>query len=278
MQSKPLPKTLAESRLGRYLTQKHTAGVWRWNYRLKAAFRGMVDHPILIVGCGHSGTSILRRLLARRPSVFSFDRETGVFNHRVARHTRDRLRQLDLATSRAGRSRWLEKTPSHIRHIGRIFEHRPRAQIIWIVRDGRDVALSLKQRGFTLEHSIARWLADNHAGAEWQHDPRVIALRYETLVAQPENTIVDLLRRLDLDDGSYPSIAPPAIEPPIEKASGPSGTAAPERRDHGEFRRWQVAQPLFDGRGRWRSGLNRDETQFIYQRAGEALIRYGYTD
>ncbi len=46
--------------------------------------------------------------------------------------------------------------------------------------------------------------------------------------------------------------------------------------NHEAYRNWQINQPLFDGRGKWKN-LTQEEKQLIKDRVGEMLIEYGYT-
>lgn len=49
---------------------------------------------------------------------------------------------------RQNASRWAESTPSHLLHIPEIWRDFPDARVIHVVRDGRDVALSLQKQGW----------------------------------------------------------------------------------------------------------------------------------
>jgi hypothetical protein len=40
----------------------------------------------------------------------------------------------------------VEKTPIHVRYLEKLFLLRPKAQVVLVVRDGRDVIASLKAR------------------------------------------------------------------------------------------------------------------------------------
>ena len=96
-----------------------------------------------------------------------------------------------------GMNRWSECTPEHILHIPEIKREIPDAKVIHIVRDGRDVALSLDRQGWirTLpwdkQHSLLA------AGLYWEYvvrtgrhlgekiRPDYLEVSFERLVADP---------------------------------------------------------------------------------------------
>lgn len=89
-----------------------------------------------------------------------------------------------------------EKSPEHILHVPEIFEAYPKAQVVCIVRDGRDVVRSLEAVAWAKPHSPRRFelfcmdwadcarLADEYRrryGAD-----RYLFVRYEDVVLRPE--------------------------------------------------------------------------------------------
>lgn len=62
-----------------------------------------------------------------------------------------------------GKRRWGDKTPYYVLHIPKLLEWWPDAQIIHIIRDGRDVALSM----FTRRHDFGAYNA-YHAAKLWE--------------------------------------------------------------------------------------------------------------
>jgi hypothetical protein len=51
--------------------------------------------------------------------------------------------------SKQGANRWIDSTPTNIPHMFRISRDFPEARFIHIIRDGRDVALSLEKRAWS---------------------------------------------------------------------------------------------------------------------------------
>jgi Sulfotransferase family len=95
--------------------------------------------------------------------------------------------------TKAGKARWVEKTPDHLYCLQAIRDTFPHAPILRIVRDPRDVALSLAQVPWgpkTYLSGILQW--------KWMHDSSAAFLRsgdcthtvrYEDLLLQPENEL-----------------------------------------------------------------------------------------
>ena len=63
-----------------------------------------------------------------------------------------------------GVERWIDSTPTNIPHLLRIKRDFPNARIIHIIRDGRDVALSLHKRGWSRP-------------LPWDRDKRIVGRR-----------------------------------------------------------------------------------------------------
>ena len=88
-----------------------------------------------------------------------------------------------------------DKTPSFIRKLNLLLDIYPDAKLIHIVRDGRDVYLSLKKIGEPSASSIAvvsyEWNVKLSIirGVILTHPERTMELRYEDLLCYPEKTL-----------------------------------------------------------------------------------------
>lgn len=103
-----------------------------------------------------------------------------------------------------GRTRYGDKTPNYVLRIGPIAATLSEARFIHLIRDGRDVSLSFLEVGFGTDRmydGILRWKqrveAGRRAGAAL--GDRYIELRYEDLVASPEEATRRVCRLADLD-------------------------------------------------------------------------------
>ncbi len=99
---------------------------------------------------------------------------------------------------------WGDKTPAYSRHIGELDRLFPMSRFIDIVRDPRDVAVSVLYHGVRagsltdvrgdtakrhelIRHAMARWVEHNHSirRARERLQGRLLQVRYEDLVADP---------------------------------------------------------------------------------------------
>jgi hypothetical protein len=179
------------------------------------------------------------------------------------------LESLTLLHARsAGKARWMEKTPRHLLMTDALWRHWPEALVVRIVRDPRDVALSLARMPFakdSLVGNLVRIDQDERAARpRLESDPRAMTLRYEDLVTQPERE----LRRVCAFIGE-------AYEPALLDARDTAGSVAAAH----EWWKAGVSGPLnTDSVGRWREEMPADVSRFAALHLAEHLRRYGYED
>ena len=163
----------------------------------------------------------------------------------------------DHLAKRAGKPRWMEKTPTHVFHIDKILEAVPTARFIEITRDPRDVLASKKTR--TADVSTSKRYSDDErarkrlekafdplwdalswksavaAGrrARTKYPDRVFHVLYEDLVTAPEQTVRELCAFLGLD------FEPTMIDVPGGNAADFSGRK--EGIYASSLKRWQKA-------------------------------------
>lgn len=99
---------------------------------------------------------------------------------------------------RFGAEAWGEKTPDHLAHVPAIFEDFPSARVLAIVRDPRDVCLSLQNMPWSrdsLPESAWKWRRYARATEEYQttYSERFREIRYEALLETPETVIRGIL-------------------------------------------------------------------------------------
>ena len=156
----------------------------------------LVDYPIFIVGCGHSVTSLMLAILDHNPSIYGINYESNIFLK-----VRPLAPPLGIIKNfqkwgrsclEANKKRWGEKTPRHILHLPEIFFCYPNCRVLIMLRDGRDVAFSIKDRTGSFEQGISGWVNDNLAGFPYWDDSRVKVIKYKNLVKKPQTTLQEV--------------------------------------------------------------------------------------
>lgn len=237
-----------------------------------------VDNPIFIVGCGHSGTSIMLALLGNHPRLYPIPKESGLFMRSDA-EVRQMMQAWDCTCAELGKTRWIEKTPPHIFQIARLLAFRPQSQFILMLRDGRDVVCSLRHRKAyaAFADRVDRWVYDNLAGLPYWDHPQVKVVKYESLIAQPEQTLQDIFNFLGEEYTAqvleYHNTQRLWYSSEIHKPE-----TIETHQDHMNLRNWQINQPLFDGRGRWREEMTAAEKDWFKSAAQQYLEQFGYVE
>jgi len=188
---------------------------WVYNVLKKFTFQKfykvttLKKEPVIIAGCGRSGTSLLLSVLSAHPNIYGISKETNIFGYQRKFNSNyfnriNNCRKLlpylledeKILTSK----RWCEKTPRNIRFIDSILkEFKNKVKIIHIVRDGRDVITSIHPQTNEYHIDINRWINDVSCGLNWKDSDNVFLVKYEELVNNHKETIVEILRFLGED-------------------------------------------------------------------------------
>jgi protein-tyrosine sulfotransferase len=270
--------------------------------RWRMAAYSSAERHIVMGGAPRSGTTVLRKVFDRHPEICS-GAETKLFvpaayNLEWLAESYD-LRLDTLIAMRAGASsqaafidafaaqvrqdagkaRWAEKTPQNIRNLDWIMARYPKAAIIHIIRDGRDVVCSMRQHPDwrwvdgawqkvlvprSVEWYAQRWLADTTAGLAWRDDSRYVEVRYEDLIADPTS----VLRSICLGIGA--------------RVDAEWLAEVGQRERPGTAEAGHTKRPDYEGAvsgasvGRWREDLSADEQREVERLCGPQLRELGY--
>jgi hypothetical protein len=184
----------------------------------------------------------------------------------------------------AGKPRWGDKTPHYTRRMPLIQEVLSEARFIHLIRDGRDVALSLLDVHFgpdDLPKAAKRWT--NWIRKARRHATRLdhyLELRYEELVSDTEAVLRRVCEFVELPFEpamlEYHHGAPDRIDEIRRDTLRPDGMShIPAEVRAGQHRR--VSQPpRADRIARWRTEMSPADRAAFEQVAGDLLMELGY--
>lgn len=152
-----------------------------------------------IVGCGHSGTTLLASKLGQHPSIITIARETQIFYpNKSLLFAKGAVTEWILTAEQFGKKVVIEKTPKHVHCIKRIKKLLPYSKIVLMVRNPLDSIASLFIRFGDLSISIERWVVDNSKLLRWRNEQNNLLVHFEDIVNAPQTTINKVLWFLGL--------------------------------------------------------------------------------
>jgi hypothetical protein len=179
---------------------------------------------------------------------------------------------MDAMVQQQGVTRWAECTPDHILYLPRIKQTIPDALVIHIIRDGRDVALSMEKQGWPKQLRWDRTSRRLAGGVYWNWmvqtgrtdgaklGSQYIEVQYEDLVNKPR----ELLARLSVFIGQELDYAA------IQKAG--IGSVS---RPNSSFQE-QSGSAGFSPIGRWKKLFSQHEGTMFESLVGPSLRELGY--
>jgi hypothetical protein len=170
--------------------------------------------------------------------------------------------------AKSGKARWGDKTPHYVHHVDALLVLWPQARFVILVRDGRDVALSVRRLPFGPNNAWAAaqwWARGIRVGqrAQAEHPEQVMTVRYEDLVASPAAVVPRICAFVGLE--FHPEMLA------IDRADASKIVA--------DQKGWFPT--LFDGihtsaSGRWRAEMPARDQRVFAALAGPELAACGY--
>jgi hypothetical protein len=172
-----------------------------------------------------------------------------------------------------GRRRWAENSPEGTLYLPTIKRLIPNALVVHIIRDGRDVAMSLgKLRyirplpwqdriGLVTAGIYWEWIVNQARSYGRPLGPDYLEVHFEDLIANPQQTLDQVARFIDqpLDYKRIQSVAYGSLSKP-----------------NTSFRQ-ETPGPTFSPVGRWKKGFSSDELLRFERIVGKTLQELGYT-
>lgn len=171
-----------------------------------------------------------------------------------------------------GVRRWAECTPDHVLYLRRVKKTIPNALVIHIIRDGRDVAVSMEKQGWPQQLPWDKAKRRMAAGVFWEWMVRkgretgpslgadYIEVRYEELVGDPRRVLRILStfigQELDYDEILRAGIG--SVSKPNTSFKDESGGTS------------------FSPMGRWKRLYSPEEIKVFEQLVGDTLDELGY--
>jgi len=228
------------------------------------------------MGCGHSGTTLLKQIINNHKNVFGINHETGIFaKHREKDTDEEIIKNLENLDKRINEKWMCEKTPGHVYGIDRIFKLIENPKIIVIIRDGRDVIASLYKRYCDFNKSVDRWIDDNTEWLKNSHKDSFHILKYEDLVKEPRIQLKKICSYLQEEyDQNMLNYKKEKIEFPKEAFDNPT-----EGENHAALRNYQLNQELYDGSKRHLKDLTEQQINSFYsnKKFVELMKKFDYT-
>jgi hypothetical protein len=189
-----------------------------------------------------------------------------------------------LYAEREGKSRWGDKTPGYVREMHRIESVLPEARFVHLVRDGRDVALSVLGMNWgpsTIPEAAFRWKKRILRARE--QVPRIghyIEIRYEDLVRDTEDALRRVCEFVELPyDEAMLRYHERAEERLREKARdldrGPEKEPQPAEARM-ESHALATEPPNPERIERWRTEMSPEDRAVYEELAGDLLADLGY--
>ncbi|MFL5819908.1 MAG: sulfotransferase family protein [Solirubrobacteraceae bacterium] len=184
----------------------------------------------------------------------------------------------------AGKPRWGDKTPGYLRKMSSIERALPEARFIHLIRDGRDVAVSITGLHFgprSVPKAAHRWAKRIRVAREQgRRVGHYTEVRYEDLVLEPEATLRRICAFVELDwdpamldyhDRAADRLQeitrdlPRSREGEVIRADQRVGIHALASRP-----------PQSDRVGRWRTEMSDSDQAAFVETAGDLLAELGY--
>lgn len=182
------------------------------------------------------------------------------------------------------KSRWGDKTPRYVLCMKDIQTLLPEAHFIHIIRDGRDVALSIKGKWFSpgndMETQASRWLLRIQEGRQQaQFCRHYIEVRYEELITNTTKVLKDICAFINLPYNSQMENYYKSAESRLNEFNDlykPDGTLLRTKEEVLSMSSLTSQPPERSRIGRWRGEMSSEDRAKFEKIAGGMLRDLGY--
>ena len=189
----------------------------------------------------------------------------------------------ELYAEREDKRRWGDKSPPYVRKMRRIGAVLPEARFIHLIRDGRDVALSLTEVEWgpeTIPEAAKKWTQwIAKARRQANRIEHYLEVRYEDLVTDPEPTLRQVCEFVELEFSedmlTYHERASERMSEVVREfqiGGGPLLTANDRAKQH----ELVSEPPRADRLARWQNDMSAADQALFEEIAGDLLTELGY--
>ena len=225
--------------------------------------------PTFVAGCAHSGNTLMNAIIGSHSNIHLIKRETRMFIGSTKKLNGFMQGLYDEANDN-GKCRWTEKTAGHINFMDKLLGINT-AKIILMIRDGRDVVYSLYKREGQIHRAVTKWNRECQITLQYSDHPRTMLVKYEDLVTDFERIMTGVFEFI----GEKYEEGVVRFYESYEKTTKPPDET--DGKNHMQLRRWQLSQPLFDGRGRYKE-FSEKQYKYVLSRQRKMLLELGYIE
>ena len=228
-----------------------------------------------ITGCGHTGSTLLARIVGAHPQIFLPLRETNIFlAYNALIHTSLIENEILNAKKEKPNAVYLvEKTPRHIWHVDYIRRVVKDSKFIFTTRNGYDVVASLYKRNQNISDSIRRYKDDSLLTIRQLDQSDSILVKYEDLIYDTTKEVTKICDFLDLKyekemlNYHQVKVSWNNVESLNNNFTGEIG--------HDNLRNWQANQPIYQDNVSWKDLIpeeNWEEVFEFFDKFGEEIM------
>jgi len=236
----------------------------------------------MITGCGHTGTTLLARIMGAHSKIYNPPYETNLFLAYNVLKWNSLLEEhyLDAKKSKEDCMVFLEKTPRHIWHIDYARKAILNAKFILMTRKGRDVIASLYERSGDIQASILRYKDDSLLTIRQLDEQSVLLVRYEDLINNTNSELTKIMSFINLKfEESILNFHENTVHW-FNLKDTKKGNGKGDGIEHDKLRNWQVNQPIFSTTKSWNERIPREHwnevDQFFKDHGDEIMQKFGY--
>jgi hypothetical protein len=220
-----------------------------------------------IVGCGHTGTTLMAAVLGKFKETLVLGRETGSFlPHYGIEGSKAIVEEWLYFSGILNKNIFIEKTPKHVHVTCRIEKIIPDSKFIVMVRNPLDTCASLYKRFNDLEFCIERYNMDHEASFNLSQKDNVLVIRYEDFTKDPGEIMQNICSFLNINYD--------------EEVLIPSKTIYSDSTENGvvSMRKVQVEQEIKQNNGQYKKIFNDIQIAQILQKTAAVARKFKYNN